>query len=119
MARQPKPGQINWTVRTEAYSQPGQRSKFNVETVPATAREIAKYATDTIARSGGQYRSISVHSGAVTSAPVMTCSYGIYRKSERARTARGGMVADRGYAKCMLTQGFKQLIEKPRKKRRK
>ena len=94
---------------------PGKRGKIVVDSFEATPRQAAKFATDSVAHSGGMYKSVLVE---MNGAEVMKCVYSIFRKSNRAQTRRG-MVSDRAIARCMIAPGFKQLLVKPKRKRRK
>lgn len=104
-----------FTFRMAVPTVPGKPDKIMTDAFEATPREAAKFATDSIARSGGMYRSVVV---SMNGSEVMRCDYGIYRKSERAR-ARRGSVVDSGVARCTISPGFKQLLVKPKRKRRK
>lgn len=100
--------------RMEEAGPPGKRGKVVIDAFETTPRAAAKFATDSIARSSGVYKSVVVE---MNGQDVMTCGYGIYRKSEKAR-ARRGMVADRGYARCDVAPGFKMLLVKPKRRRK-
>lgn len=93
---------------------PGKRGAIETDAFEATPRQAAKFATDSIARSGGSYSMVRVQ---MNGSEVMTCYGRIYRKSERAKAKRGP-INDRTIAYCDIAPGFKQLLASPNKRKR-